>query len=137
MFYLLQTQYGVPAVRALPQLTVGQAVEIQGNTRLWDRERYRPHRNDRRQNFRRPEDGLFEAGMGGVSCEKTSPNAGEIPGLPWEAPSRRYDNQLENRDCGGDIPTPVPWFPPLQRDHRRRVISNRMLTLRVPIALQD
>jgi hypothetical protein len=28
MFYLLQTQYGVPPIRALPQLTVGQAVEI-------------------------------------------------------------------------------------------------------------
>lgn len=81
MFYLLQTQYCVPAVRALPQLTVGQAVEIQGNMRLRDRERYRPHRHDRRQNLRRPEDGLFEAGMAGVSREKTSPNAGGIPSL--------------------------------------------------------
>jgi hypothetical protein len=107
MFYLLQTQYCVPTIRALPQLTVGQAAEIQGDARLGDRVRYRPHRNDRRQNFRRPEDGLFEAGMAGVSYEKTSPNAGGIPGLPWEAPLRRYDNQLRNRDYGGDIPTLV------------------------------
>jgi capsid protein len=57
--------------------------------------------------YRRPEDGLFEAGMAGVSYEKTSPNAGGIPGLPWEAPLRRYDNQLRNRDYGGDIPTLV------------------------------
>ena len=28
MFYLVQTQYGVPAVRALPQLTFGQLIEI-------------------------------------------------------------------------------------------------------------
>jgi hypothetical protein len=105
MFYLLQTQYGVPAVRALPQLTVGQAVEIQGNTRLWDRERYRPHRNDRRQNFRRPEDRLFEAGMAGVSCENTNPSADGIPGLAWEAPSKHYDSHLQNRDYDGDIPT--------------------------------
>jgi len=28
MFYLVQTQYGVPAVRALPQLTFGQVDEI-------------------------------------------------------------------------------------------------------------
>ena len=39
MFYLVQTQYGVPSIRALPQLTFGQVTEIQGNTRLWDRER--------------------------------------------------------------------------------------------------
>ena len=96
MFYLVQTQYCVPTVGALPQLTFGQAAEIEGYARLWDRERYRPHRNDRRQNFRRPKDGLFEAGMAGVSCEKTSPNAGGIPGLSWDAHPRRCDNQLEN-----------------------------------------
>jgi hypothetical protein len=82
MFYLVQTQYCVPTVRALPQLTFVQVAEIYGDARLRDRERYRPHRHDRRQNFRRPEDGLFEAGMAGVSCENTSPNAGGIPGLP-------------------------------------------------------
>ena len=86
MFYLVQTRYCVPAVRALPQLTFSQAAKIQGDARLWDRQRYRPHRNDRRQKFRRPEDGLFEAGLVRVSCEKTSPNADGIPGLPWEAP---------------------------------------------------
>ena len=48
VFYLLHTQYCVPAVRALPQLTFGQVAEIQGNTRLRGRERHRPHRNDRR-----------------------------------------------------------------------------------------
>jgi hypothetical protein len=107
MFYLVQTHYCVPPIRALPQLTFGQVSEIQGNTRLRDRERHRPHRNDRRQNLRCPEDGLFEAGMAGVSCEKTSPNAGGIPDLPWEAPLRRCDSRLENRDYGGGIPTPV------------------------------
>ena len=75
--------------------------------------------------------------MAGVSYEKTSPNAGGIPGLPWEAPLRRYDNQLRNRDYGGDIPTLIRWFPRLERDHRRLAISNRILTLRVPIALRD
>src|SRR5438552_2473984 len=83
MFYLVQTDYRVPAVRALPQLTFSQVAEIQGDARLRDRRRYRPNRNDRRQNFRRPEDGLFEAGLVGVSCENTSPNAGVIPGLAW------------------------------------------------------
>ena len=107
MFYLVQTDYRVPAVRALPQLTFSQVAEIQGDARLRDRRRYRPNRNDRRQNFRRPEDGLFEIGTAGVSCEKTSPNAGGIPGLPWEAPWKRSDNQLQNRDYGGGIPTPV------------------------------
>ena len=82
MLYLVQTQYCVTAVRALPQLTFSQVGEIKGDTRPRDRERYRPHRNDRRQSFRRPEDGLFEAGLAGVSCEKTSPNAGGIPGSP-------------------------------------------------------
>ena len=48
MFYRLQTQYCMPAVRALPQLTFGQVAEIQRNTRLRGRERHRPHRNDRR-----------------------------------------------------------------------------------------
>ena len=86
MFYLVQAQYCVPAVRALPQLTFGQVAEIQSDARLRDRKRYRPHRNDRRQNFRRPEDDLFEAGLGGVSCERTSPSADGIPGLHWEAP---------------------------------------------------
>ncbi len=132
MFYLVQTHYCVPSVGALPQLTFGQVAEIQGDTRLRDRQRYRPHRNDRRQNLRRPEDGLFEARLVGVSCEKTSPNAGGIPDLPWEAPSRRYDSQLQNRDFGGDIPTLVQWFPPLEHDHRRLAISNRILTFRVP-----
>jgi hypothetical protein len=75
--------------------------------------------------------------MAGVSCEKTSPNAGGIPALLWEAPSRHYDNRLENRDYGVDIPTLVLWFPPPECDHRRLTISNRILTLRVPIALQD
>ncbi len=132
MFYLVQMHYCVPAVRALPQLTFGQVAEIQGDTRLCDREGYGPHRNDRRQNFRRPENSLFEAGLVGVSCEKTSPNAGGIPGLPWEAPWKRCDNQLQSRDYGVGIPTLVQWFPPLERDHRRLAISNRILTFRVP-----
>jgi hypothetical protein len=48
MFCLLQTHYCVPTVRALPHLIFGQVAEIQGNTRLRDRKRHRPHRNDRR-----------------------------------------------------------------------------------------
>ena len=96
MFYLVQMHYCVPTVGALPQLTFGQAAEIQGDARLWNRERYGPHRNDRRQNLRRPKDDLFEAGMAGVSCEKTSPNAGGIRALPQEVHRRRYDSQLEN-----------------------------------------
>ena len=44
-------------------------------------ERRRPHGNNRRQNLRRPEDGLFKEGLIGISREKPTPNAAEIQEL--------------------------------------------------------
>ena len=78
MLYAAQVQHGVPAVRALPQLGFVQVAEVQADSRMRaDKGRW-PHGNNRRQNLWRPEDGLFEIGLIGISCEKPIPNAAEI-----------------------------------------------------------
>jgi hypothetical protein len=72
----------VPAVGALPQLTVVQVAEVQADGRMRaGRQRgtyWRgTYRYDRRQDFWRPEDRLLEIGLTGISCEKPTPIAVE------------------------------------------------------------
>ena len=75
MLYALQMQHGMPAVGALPQLTIAQVTKIEADMRMRAYEQRRPHRNDRHQSFGCPEDRLFNEGAIGVSCEKPTPNA--------------------------------------------------------------
>ena len=75
MLNAAQMKHGMPAVGALPQLTIAQVTKIEANMRMRAYEQRRPHWNHRRQNLWRPENGLFEKGSIGVSCEKPTPNA--------------------------------------------------------------
>ena len=76
-----QIQYGVPTIRALAQLTFIEVAEIQTDVRMRAHQQRRPHWHNRRQNLRRPEDGLFKKGLIGISCEKPTPNDRETPRL--------------------------------------------------------
>jgi len=78
MLYAPQVQHGVPAVRAFPQLGFVQVAEVQADPRMRADKRRWPHGNNRRQNLWRPEDGLFEIGLIGISCEKPTPNVAGI-----------------------------------------------------------
>lgn len=78
MLYAAQVQHGVPAVGALPQLGFAQVAEVQADPRMRADKRRWPHGNNRRQNLWRPEDGLFEIGLIGISCERPTPNVAGI-----------------------------------------------------------
>ena len=106
MLYAVQMDHGVPAIRALSQLTVVQITEVQADPRLRTRERRRPYWKHRRQNLWRPENGLFEEGLIRISREKPTPSDAGIPGLrSVGAILSRY--RSESRDRGADIPTQI------------------------------
>jgi hypothetical protein len=71
----------VPTIRGLAQLTFIEVAEIQADMRIRSHQQRRPHRYNRRQSLRRPEDGLLKEGLIGISCEKPTPNDCEIPRL--------------------------------------------------------
>ena len=105
MLNAVQMQHGVPTVRALTQLPLVQVAEVQADPRMRADKRRWPHGNNRRQNLWRPEDGLFEIGLIGISCEKPTPNGAEILHLRRDRSVRYSDDLVENRDYGADIPT--------------------------------
>src|SRR5690242_14850276 len=102
MLYPVQMQYGMPAVGALPQLTIAQAGKIQADLRIRTSEQSGPNWNHRRQNLRCPENGLFDKGSIGVSCEKPTPIG---VGIRYSRHDRS-DNPAGDQDCGVSIPRP-------------------------------
>ena len=78
MLYAAQDKHGVPAIRTLPKLTFVQLAEIQPDVCMRADKRRRADRHNRRHGLGSPEDGLFEEGSIGISCEKPTPNAAGI-----------------------------------------------------------
>jgi hypothetical protein len=101
----MQGQYNVPTVRGLAQLTVDQVAEVQADMRIRAHQQCRTHWYDCRQNLRRPEDGLFQEGLIGISCEKPTPSDRETRrlGLGWLG--RHSDDRAENWGYDADTPT--------------------------------
>ena len=100
-------QDGMPAVGALAQLAFGQVAEVQTNVRIRVHQRGGPHGDYRRQNLWRPEYGLLEEGLIGISCEKPPPSAAGVPHLRWNRLALHFDDRAESLDCGADIPTQI------------------------------
>jgi hypothetical protein len=59
MLRAVQMEHGMPAVGALPHLTVAQVTKVEADMRMRGCEQRRSHRNHRDQGFGRPEDCLF------------------------------------------------------------------------------
>src|SRR5262249_3962657 len=97
-------QDGMPAVGALAQLALAQVAEVQTNVRMRAHQRGGPHGDYRRQNLRRPEYGLLDEGLIGISCEKPTPSAAEVLYLRRSWPARHCDDRVESPDCGVDTP---------------------------------
>lgn len=77
VLYAAQVHDRVPAVRALPQLTIVQVAEVQADGRIRAGDQRGTYGYDRRQHFWRPEDRLLKIGLTGISCEKPTPIAVE------------------------------------------------------------
>ena len=120
MLYAVQVEHGMPTVRALPQLTIAQVGEIQTDLRMRAYEQHRPDWDHRHQSLRRPEDGLFNKGLIGISREKPTPNAGGIRYSRRTQVARTSDGPVGKRDCDASTPTQSQLFPPPQHDHKSR-----------------
>src|SRR5215813_9884928 len=100
-------QHGVPAVGALAQLRLIQVAEVKTNVRMRARQQGGAHGDDRRQNLRRPEYGLLEEGLIGISCEKPTPSAVEVLHSRRSSLERHSDDRVESPDCGAGTPTQI------------------------------
>src|SRR5262245_8465414 len=104
----------MPTIRTLPKLAFVQLVKIQPDMRMRAGEQCWTDRHNRRHSLGSPEDGLFNEGSFGISCEKPTPNADGICRLWFGPPMRSPDNRARTRHCGAGIPTQFQSFPLLR-----------------------
>jgi hypothetical protein len=120
VFGALQLEYSVPTIGPLPQLAFKELCQVQADMRIradWQR---RPDRNDRRQNLRCPEDGLFKKGLIRIGCEKRAPNVGGIRQLLLSL-AKRFDDRVGKPGYGADTPTRTRSFLLPRHDRSSRL----------------